>query len=110
MKGQASLLGAVLWKPNEECFPLRDLASVGAKKKINNSSTAQQSFSLSAVDVCKESECEYAMQNVKDTNSATNSIFTNVHIYKMQAPKERKIRLQNKPYNRRVSLTYILKA
>lgn len=26
MKGQASLLGAVLWKPNEECFPLRDLA------------------------------------------------------------------------------------
>lgn len=31
IKGQASLLGAVLWKPNEECFPLRDLASVAAK-------------------------------------------------------------------------------
>lgn len=31
MKGQANLLGAVLWKPIEECFPLRDLASVATK-------------------------------------------------------------------------------
>lgn len=75
MKGQASLLGAVLWKPNEECFPLRDLA----KKCINNSSTAQQSVYLSAVDVCA---CEYAsaMQEVKHTNEAIYCMFRNVHI------------------------------